>query len=135
MNSLVLYINTSSAEKIVVSLIEDDKLIANKIFFAKHRQSEKLLVSIDRLIKNSKFNIKQINKIIVADLGESFTALRIGVLTANALAYALKIPVVGELNLNNKNQGLRSKKFSNYSIVEPVYRREANIGIPKKMIL
>ena len=69
-------------------------------------------------------------KIKVENYGGSFTSLRIGVITANALAYALKIPVEANSKINHKN-----KKFGLYSIVEPVYDREPNIGISKKMLV
>ena len=62
-----------------------------------------------------------IKKIVVVNVGESFTALRIGVLTANALGYALGIPVIS-------NQGTVATKLKKFSVVAPIYQREPNIG-------
>jgi len=138
----ILNINTSSPEEIIISLSKDNNSqesiqISSKNIAAKYRQSEKLLVSIDKLLSANKISLRQLKKIIVVNYGHSFTALRIGVITANALAYALKIPVEGDsrqapdTNSGIKNK-FKSKTFSGYSIVEPIYDREANIGLSKK---
>ena len=53
----------------------------------------------------------------------SFTSLRLGLATANALAYALNIPV--------EDQDGQVLKVSGLQIVEPRYDREPKISLPK----
>lgn len=123
---MTLYINTTLRDEIIISLKDGDKILATKSINAPRAQAEKLLSAIDRLLKSKKIKLSDLKKIIVANYGGSFTSLRIGVITANALAYALKIPVIAE------NKVKKNKEFSSYSIVEPIYDREPNIGISKK---
>lgn len=124
---MTLYINTIAKDEITIALRQGDKILANKVIRAPRLQSEKLLPAIDRLLSTKKVSLKQLSKIVVANQGGSFTSLRIGVITANALAYALQIPVEAEPKTLKKN-----KQFSVYSIVEPMYDREPNIGISQK---
>jgi tRNA threonylcarbamoyladenosine biosynthesis protein TsaB len=124
---MTLHINTTTNNEIIIALKHGAKIIAQKKIAAPRQQAEKLLPGIDRLLKSKKIKISALKKIVVANQGGSFTSLRIGVITANALAYALKIPVEAEPKTPKKN-----KKFGIYSIVEPVYSSEPNIGISKK---
>jgi tRNA threonylcarbamoyladenosine biosynthesis protein TsaB len=124
---MILHIDTTTPDEIIISLEKDNKFLAIKKIKAPRTQAEKLLPAIDKLLKSQKIKISRLQKIIVANFGGSFTSLRIGVITANALAYALNIPVEAA-EKNQKN----IKKFSGYSIVEPRYDREPNIGISKK---
>jgi len=133
---MILYINTASKDEIIIALREErpvskTKAIAGrgnlkKIIKVKHNQAERLLPALDSYLKANKVKLKDLKKIVVANRGGSFTSLRIGVVTANTLAYALKIPVEAEEKTGRKN-----KKFGGYSIVEPDYDREPNIGAPK----
>jgi len=127
---MILYINTVLNDEIVIALYNKEKLIAEKKISAPRQQAEKLLPAIDKLLKAKKIKLSDLEKISVENYGGSFTSLRIGVITANALAYALKIPVEAKSKMNQKN-----KKFGAYSIVEPVYDREPNIGISKKPLV
>jgi len=114
---MILYINTTQGSNIEISIEDGDKIIANKKFSAKYKQAEKLLPEIDKLLQKSKNKLDDIKKIEVVNNGDentSFTALRIGVVTANALGYALGIPV-------NKN------KIKNFNIIKPIYNKEPNI--------
>jgi tRNA threonylcarbamoyladenosine biosynthesis protein TsaB len=124
---MTLYLNTTEQDEIIIGLKKDDKFLARKRVRARRQQAEKLLPAIDNLLRLKKIRLSQVKKIIVANQGGSFTSLRIGVITANALAYALKIPIEAEPRTDKKN-----KKFANYSLVEPVYDREPNIGVSKK---
>jgi tRNA threonylcarbamoyladenosine biosynthesis protein TsaB len=123
---MTLYINTTIQDDIAVSLKAGDKVLVLKKISAPRQQAEKLLPLIDKLLKSKKIKLSQLKKIVVANQGGSFTSLRIGVITANALAYALKIPVEAEPKSSKKN-----KNFGAYSLVEPVYDREPNIGKAK----
>ncbi len=134
---LELFIDTSQAAEITIGLRSADNFLVRKKISAPRRQSEKLLPAIDRLLVSQGLILTRLKKIIVVNQGDSFTALRIGVLTANALAYALNIPVVsanlilGGLNKAKAQTSSDSKSFSGYNIVAPIYNREANIGIAK----
>lgn len=123
---MTLYINTSLKDEIIIAVKDGDKIIAQRKMRANHNQAEKLVPGIDRLLKSRKIKLAALKKIVVANRGGSFTSLRIGVITANALAYALKIPVAAE-----EKTGSRMKRFRSYNIVEPLYDREPNIGAPK----
>lgn len=120
---MILYINTTLSDEIIIALKIGEKIIASRKIKAPRQQAEKLVPGIDRLLKSRKMKLSQLKKIVVANQGGSFTSLRIGVVTANALAYALKIPVFPEPKIAKKN-----KKFGVYSIVEPIYASEPNIG-------
>jgi len=89
-------------------------------------QAEKLLPAIDKLLKSSKLRLRNLNGIEVENRGGSFTSLRIGVVTANALAYALNIAVIGK----GKANVVKSKK-KKFNIVGPLYDREPEITAKK----
>ncbi|HBA36471.1 TPA: hypothetical protein DCZ15_01190 [Candidatus Falkowbacteria bacterium] len=136
---MILYINTAGHDEIVIALYKSGfvadsdslavKPLARRQIKAPRQQAEKLLPAIARMLASKKIKLSALKKIVVANRGGSFTSLRIGVITANALAYALKIPVEAEARRGKKN-----KKFAAYSIVEPIYDREPIIGIAKKLL-
>ena len=127
---MTLYINTASYDQIIIALRKGNKDLAKKIIKVKNNQAEKLMPAIEALLKANRVKLGVLRKIVVANRGGSFTSLRIGVISANALAYALNIPVEAEEKSLKKN-----KKFGRYSLVEPIYDREPNIGAPKKSLL
>ncbi len=123
---MTLYINTILPGKILVAVAEKEETLALKEVKVEKDQAEKLLVAVNAVLKKAKIELKAVKKIVVADEGGSFTSLRIGVLAANALGYALKIPVVAESGRKNR------KIFAGYQLVEPRYQGEPNIGKTKK---
>jgi tRNA threonylcarbamoyladenosine biosynthesis protein TsaB len=86
-----LSIDTSEKDKTVIGL--DDRHWQFKI---KKYQSEQLLVLIDKALRKQKKNLKDVTTIEV-NLGPgSFTGLRVGIAVANALGWALKVPINGQ---------------------------------------
>lgn len=114
---MILYIDTSLIDSLEVYLKKTDLIIAKKKVKARKQQAEKLLTTIDNLLKEAKFKLKDIKEIKVANSGASFTGLRIGILTANALAYALKIPV------STNNGTIKNSKFQ---LVKAEYDKDLN---------
>jgi len=154
---MILYIDTTLKDKISLALLREEgkvfQIINLKELVAYRQQAEKLLPNIEKLLQEEKLKPSDLKKIVVNNYGGSFTSLRIGVINANALAFALKIPVLaGSLKkIKNEDQGRESKlekklkklelvkieklagmkKFANYFLVEPVYDLEPNIGQKK----
>lgn len=127
---MILYINTADKEKIKIALRQERTnsgkgvlvTVAQQEFLAARAQSEKLLPAIDKMLKKNKIKLSNLKKIIVSDSGGSFTSLRIGIATANALAYALNIPIEAE------DKGSKIKVSQGIKIVKPKYDREPSIG-------
>ena len=86
-----LYINTSNREKIIIG-INGEKFETE----AKKEKSQKLLPFIDETLKKKGKNIKDITEIEVDTGPGSYTGLRVGVSVANAIGWALDIPVNGK---------------------------------------
>ncbi|MDP2830607.1 MAG: hypothetical protein Q8O21_00910 [bacterium] len=130
---MILFIDTTQGDDIVIALKEGDRVAAQKRVKAKYAQAEKLLPLIDKMLARNKLKIKDIKKIKVVNRGDSpdaviktsFTALRIGAVTANALGFALRVPAEGTVKGREEfKNGL--KKFN---IVEPIYGKEPNITL------
>ncbi len=119
-----LHIDTSKQNTIELNLKKENQVVADKRKEVKYNQAELLLPMIVELLKKNKVDLKNLDSIFVKDTGSTFTSLRIGILTANALAFALKIPV---FNFDKK-----SKKIGDIKMVEPKYQKEPNITTPKK---
>lgn len=122
---MTLIIDTSDSKYLRVGIEGLSSIKVSALF----KQSEKLLPTIEKLLKKEKIKLKDIKKIKVADSGDSFTALRIGLLTANALAYALNISVS---SLNDKSN--RAIKIKGLRIIEAQYQSEPNIGRRKNSV-
>lgn len=86
-----LFIDTSDREKIIVGI--DGKQFESK---AKEQTSQRLLPFIDEILKKEGKTVKDISEIEVNTGPGSFTGLRVGVSVANALGWALDIPVNGK---------------------------------------
>jgi tRNA A37 threonylcarbamoyladenosine modification protein TsaB len=119
---MTLIIDTSDSKHLKVE-IEGLSFIKIPALF---KQSEKLLPTIEKALQREKIKFKDIKKIKVADSGDSFTALRIGLLTANALAFALKIPIESLNDQNNKKIQIRGVE-----LIKPQYQSEPIIGKKK----
>jgi len=137
---MILIIHTADLKKIFIGLIKEDKLIVKKKFFAQYQQAEKLLSAIDKMFQVSGYKLQDLKGIAVVPGPGPFTALRIGVATANALAWALKIPVVGIKLSEFKNpeelikiSKQKIKKIEIGAIVEPFYDQEPNITLKKQI--
>jgi len=77
------------------------------------------LPALDKILKEKGIVLGSIKEVVVHNEGGTFTSLRIGIIIANALAFALKIPVKG-----SKGASLKTKDFQ---IVEPFYSGKPNI--------
>ena len=121
-----LYINTTknNSKKIELKLKRKNRVIAVKEIEAKQSQAEKLLAGINSFLSQRKVGLKDLTKIYVKNKKGSFTALRIGVVTANALGYALGIKTS---TLDKKYV----KELKNITIVQPKYEKEPNITVKK----
>jgi tRNA threonylcarbamoyladenosine biosynthesis protein TsaB len=129
---MILYINTikDNADKIEVKIIQGKKKLASQTVSAHAKQSEKLIPTITKILRKAKIDIKKIKQIKVENYGGSFTSLRIGITTANALGYALQIPVVGVVKAE-KNVATKLP----FSVVEPMYNRNPDITVSKKNLV
>lgn len=86
-----LFIDTSDNTKTIVGL--DEK---RWTFETKEHRSQKLLSLIDKTMKKQRKSLKDVTEIEI-NLGPgSFTGLKVGVSVANALGWALKIPINGK---------------------------------------
>ena len=122
---MILFIDTTKGDGIKIALKNGREAIAEKKFMARYCQAEKLLPAIDKMLAGRKIKLSDLTAIEVAsrgDAGTGFTALRIGVVTANALGYDLGIPVRGHSGAKDKR-----KKSLKFDVIEPIYNKEPNI--------
>ena len=77
------------------ALVDDEKLIGEYSQSHKKTHSEKLMPLIERLLKDTEIEIKDIDIIAISKGPGSYTGLRIGAAIGKSLAHACNIPVVG----------------------------------------
>ncbi len=85
----------TSTRNCSVALIQDQKVLAIKEAHSdQYIHSEKLHLFIEEALKYAGLDSKDLEGIAVGSGPGSYTGLRIGVASAKALAYALKIPMI-----------------------------------------
>ncbi|KKR76431.1 MAG: hypothetical protein UU21_C0010G0014 [Candidatus Levybacteria bacterium GW2011_GWA2_40_8] len=90
----VISINTTDSKKIEVGLQikEKEDRVVEEI---ENRSSQRVLLLIDFLLRQNKLSISEIDEIRVSSGPGSFTGIKVGVSIANALGFALGVPVNG----------------------------------------
>lgn len=93
---MVLYINSTNHNLITVSLKKKNKII--KTLSKKNEYgSQVLLPLIVKLLYNQNLEFFELKGIEVEEGPGSFTGLRVGASVAQALGFALKVPVNGKV--------------------------------------
>ncbi len=138
---MYLYLDTTERDSFQIALVEKGTVLKHKTILSVRQYSEKLLKAINSLL-NPSFKPhpnpllskeRGLRGIAVVKGPGSFTSLRVGIATANALSFALGVPVVGvkpDFPLE-KVAGL-FKKPSKKGIVLPKYGQSPNIGLKAK---
>ena len=91
--SIILGIETST--KICsVAISNGNKLLALEEEGGDYSHSEKLTVFIQKVVKKTSLNLREIDAVAVSKGPGSYTGLRIGVSVAKGLCYALDIPLI-----------------------------------------
>ena len=100
---------------------------------ADRQLAETLHYRINDLLTGQNLSLADLDGLVVFSGPGSFTGLRIGAAAANALAYALSIPIVGAGGPRWAKEG-ENKLLSgrNERMVAPRYGRAANTTRPKK---
>ncbi|HEY4528164.1 MAG TPA: hypothetical protein VJL09_03915 [Candidatus Paceibacterota bacterium] len=91
--------------------------------------SERILIELDLFLRKHKTRPQNLKKILVNPGPGGFSSTRTGVAVANALAFALSVPVA-EWPASNRRRGEPSGKAK--KIVLPKYDKEPHITKPKR---
>ncbi|MFA6076430.1 MAG: tRNA (adenosine(37)-N6)-threonylcarbamoyltransferase complex dimerization subunit type 1 TsaB [Negativicutes bacterium] len=110
---LILAIETSTIS-CSVALLKDGKLLAEHTTQNLRNHSVALLPNIVQLFVETGVEKAAVNAVAVGIGPGSFTGLRIGLATAKALAYALKIPLIGVPTM--RTLFLQAKDCAEYAI-------------------
>ncbi len=114
-------------------LFSDTKCLAEYSWNAERRLAETINIEIDRLLSKAGKKLGDLNGIGVYSGPGSFTSLRIGLSTANALALGLGIPIVQSNDEDWKEQAIDLlEKGQDKHIVLPEYGAPARITLPRK---
>ncbi len=100
----ILYIDTSNNKEIIVRLNTPQGEFIEKST-AVEQKAQATLPLIDGLIHKVGIKLSQIDKIMVKTGPGSFTGLRVGISVANALSFALGIPI------NDKNNHIEEATY------------------------
>ena len=93
-----------------IALIEDDK---------GNSHSEKLLVFVDEILKQTGLKKNELNAVCISEGPGSYTGLRIGTSSAKGLCYALDIPLIAVSTLQSMAYGAR-EQYPDYKQYSPM---------------
>jgi tRNA threonylcarbamoyladenosine biosynthesis protein TsaB len=127
----ILTLRTDKPES-ELGLYENDKQLAYDVWEAHRRLAETLHLKINDLLASQGKSLSDLKGIVIYKGPGSFTGLRIGVSVANALAYSLNIPIVGETNTWIEQGIVRLKAGENDMSVVPEYGQPVHITTQKK---
>lgn len=92
---MILLIHTLRREGVELALGQKGKLIRQLRQPVRQARTEVLTPAVDQLLKQAKVRLSELTGVVVATGPGGFSAVRSGVVVANALGLALGIPVAG----------------------------------------
>lgn len=128
---MMLAIRTDKPEAELYLYDSDGQLVDKKLWQAHRSLAETLHREITALLSRNKLAFTDVNKVGFYQGPGSFTGLRIGASVANALAYALSIPIVGASGEHWLESCVNSSQAT-YMPVQILYGQEPHITQQKK---
>lgn len=138
---LIVAIDTASLESAIAVLeIEGSshpaRVLGEESWHSNRNESERVLPSLDRLLKEAKKSWDDVEGVFVVRGPGSYTSLRVGITIANTIAWVRKIPMWGaELVGKPFGQTVSSLDFTQLKKseqVEPLYAAPPKITLRNK---
>jgi tRNA threonylcarbamoyladenosine biosynthesis protein TsaB len=129
---LIITLRTDKPEA-EIGLFEDSTQLAYHSWEAHRQLAETLHATLKKLLKDNGKVLHDINGIVVFKGPGSFTGLRIGITVANALAYALDVPIVSNEDPGWLQAGItRLRAGDSETVAMPEYGALPHITPQKK---
>jgi tRNA threonylcarbamoyladenosine biosynthesis protein TsaB len=129
---LILTLRTDKPEA-EIGLFEGQTKVAYEIWEAHRKLAETLHVKIEMLLKADDKTWQDIQGIVAFEGPGSFTGLRIGLATANAIAASLNIPIVASKGDEWAEKGIKRLLAGEQDeIALPFYGQDVHITLPRK---
>lgn len=123
MKKVILNIDVTETEPIVQIFVDDEK-IDEAIIPDQFCLSEKLLTSLDGLLKSNQLAVTDLSQITVNPGPGSYTSLRIATTVANFLAFSLDLPVFSSMKKYDE-EVFNSPVVPNYPHAPVITKRKA----------
>ncbi|MDB5181827.1 MAG: hypothetical protein JWP13_590 [Candidatus Saccharibacteria bacterium] len=128
---ILLTIRTDKPEA-EIGLYDDVERVAYEVWQAHRELAETLHGKIQRLLEDNGQTLQNLDGIVGFKGPGSFTGLRIGFTVANALSYALGVPIVSEVGDDWREKGIsRLQNGENEKVAMPEYGADVHITKPK----
>ncbi|HBG81748.1 TPA: hypothetical protein DDW69_02790 [candidate division CPR2 bacterium] len=122
---LVLVVNN---QKTFIGTVKGGEYLDTKEIFFEPAKRPDLFLEVTKMV-----NPKELEGIIVYSGPGPFTGLRVAVSIANALSFALDLPIAGIKGISDPSEllkeGLKKLKDDSKTPILPFYDREPNINI------
>lgn len=128
---MLLFIDTSDFHSLHFAIIENDTVreFTHELGFNENYKTNALL---EKFLKSTKVTPRQLSKIIVCSGPGSFTGIRVGVSLAQALGFALNIPVIAILKSKVPGNLINLGSVKGSTSLSITYGQKPNIT-PKKI--
>lgn len=117
-----------SYKQLQIALFHNTRLI-EKIVEEGSRSSAMLIPHINTLLQNNQFDLTALNFIVIDQGPGAFTSLRVTISSVNALAYALKIPLIGIDGLDALAEQTQKLPDHQYVVLLNAFNQEVFYGI------
>ena len=123
---LILNIETST-DICSVCLSRDGKVVSIRETERSYSHSEVIAIFIDECVKEAGLTMKNIEAVAISRGPGSYTALRIGAVTAKGICFALSIPLIAVGTMDALKQSIISKSGSNDLIIPMIDARRKEV--------
>ena len=101
----------TSGPSLSVAVLKDELIVAEKFLNISNQHSINFLPALDSLMQEIELTYDQLAALAVTVGPGSFTGIRIGVSTANTMAYGLDIPVLGFSSLRVLAESVKNQEM------------------------
>lgn len=128
---IILTIRTDKPEA-EIGLYDDQKQLKYIKWQAHRELSNTIHTKLEEILNKLSIKLSEVEGIVCFEGPGSFTGLRIGLSVANALAYALEVPIVASGSDDWIKLGIQDlMSGKNQKIILPKYGSEPNVTKPK----